>query len=147
MHFRYKNLIRRTKDDHCKSGKADMKSSWSEAANVYVDLIKKHFRNIERVLISEGPYETAPDFIDHKTDARKWISMSLTGKVRNLKNFCGKYDLKDEDRSTHLSLSPNQVGNTTHSERMNQDESNLDCRQRHYKIYLKISYHLSAIKK
>ena len=32
------------------------------------------------------------------------------------------------------------------NESMNQDESNLDCRQRHYKIYLKISYHLSAIK-
>ena len=53
------NLIGRTKDDQCKSGKFDLKSYWSEAANAYIDLIKKNFRNIERALISEGPYETA----------------------------------------------------------------------------------------
>ena len=104
-----------------------MKSSWSESANVYVDLIKKHFRNIERALTSEGPYETTPDFIDHKIDASKWISMSLTGKICALKNFCGNYDLEDEDRPTHLSLSPNQAGSTIHSESMTQGESNLDC--------------------
>lgn len=94
---------------------------------IYVDLIKKHFRNIERTLISEGPYETAPDFINHKIDASKWVSMSLTGTIRALKNFWGKYDFEDEDRSTDLSLSPNQVGSTTHSESMNEAESNLDC--------------------
>ena len=59
MQLRYKNLIGQTKDDHCKSGKFDLKSYWSEVANAYIDLIKKHFQNIERALISEGPYETA----------------------------------------------------------------------------------------
>lgn len=68
MYLRYKNLIRQTKDGDCKSGKADMKSYWSEAANVCcVDLTKKHSRNVLHALLSEGPYETATDLIDHKT--------------------------------------------------------------------------------
>ena len=33
--------------------------------------------------------------------------MGLTRKVHTVKNFCNKYDLEDEDRSTHLSLTPN----------------------------------------
>lgn len=95
MYLRYKNLIRQTKDGDCKSGKADMKSYWSEAANVCcVDLTKKHSRNVLHALLSEGPYETATDLIDHKTDVSKWASMSLTDKRRYLKNVCGKYDLQ-----------------------------------------------------
>ena len=95
MYLRYKNLIRQTKDGDCKSGKADMKSYWSEAANVCcVDLTKKHSRNFLHALLSEGPYETATDLIDHKTDVSKWASMSLTDKGRYLKNVCGKYDLQ-----------------------------------------------------
>ena len=63
--------------------------------------------------------------------SRCQVSSGATSKCQKLSLLrlkdIHREDLEDEDRSTHLSLSPNQVGSKTHFESMNQDESNLDC--------------------
>ena len=62
INFRFKNKIREHKAVSETSGRPAKKYTFSEAINIYKNMLQSYQRNAERALIGVGPYFLAPNY-------------------------------------------------------------------------------------
>ena len=87
VHSKFKNRIQRVKADKEISGKPERLCSFIEAAQLYHDLLKEHWRNITRCTINEGPYELSPNFKRLCIPVDVWLTMDIHKKVKKLRKI------------------------------------------------------------
>ena len=87
VHSKFKNRIQRVKADKEISGKPERLCSFIEAAQLYHDLLKEHWRNITRCIINEGPYELSPNFKRLCIPVDVWLTMDIHKKVKKLRKI------------------------------------------------------------